>query len=244
MRINKFLSQCGFGSRRKTEELITEGLVKVNGQLCMELSTDIDPANDTVTVSGKKAVIDDERLYIVLNKPKHYLVTADDPFNRRTVFDLLPDFKGRIFPIGRLDYDSEGLLLLSNDGEFSQMIQHPTHKIPKTYKVIVKGTLDDKQIMRLRKGVELDGTMTMPAKVFVRAGKTDNTVLKMTIFEGRNRQIRRMVELVGSEVVSLKRLQVGSVKLGKLPTGMWRFLETNELRSLRFTARSTERKKK
>ncbi len=241
MRINKFLSQCGFGSRRKVEELITDGLVTVNGQPCMDLATDIDTEHDTVNVRGKNAVLDREYFYIIMNKPKHYIVTADDPFERRTVFDLLPEFKGRLFPIGRLDYDSEGLMLLTNDGEFAQMIMHPSRKIPKTYRVRIKGTLDEKQIMRLRRGIELDDGPTMPARVFVRETHASSMVLKMVIVEGRNRQIRRMIEAVGAEVTALKRTQIGNVKLGKIPQGMWRFLEPNEIRSLRFQARNKER---
>ncbi len=243
MRINKYLSQSGFGSRRKVEELITQGMVSVNGTICMDLATDIDVEKDQVTVRGKKAVVENDYFYILLNKPKHYLVTADDPFDRRTVFDLLPEFKGRLFPVGRLDYDSEGLLLLTNDGEFSQMILHPSKKIPKTYHVKIKGRLEEKQILRLRKGLELEDGMTMPAKVFVRETNDGSMTLKMVIVEGRNRQIRRMIEAVGGEVTGLKRTQIGNVKLGKIPKGMWRFLEPNEIRSLRFQARANERKK-
>ncbi len=224
------------------EELITDGFVTVNGQRCTNLSTDIDVEKDSVSVRGKKAVLDNEYFYIMLNKPKHYIVTSDDPFDRRTVFDLVPDFKGRIFPIGRLDFESEGLLFLTNDGEFSQMILHPSKKIPKTYRVRIKGILDEKQIMRLRRGIELEDGPTKPAKVFVRETRENSMVLKMVIVEGRNRQVRRMLEAVGVEVTALKRTQIGNVKLGKMPTGMWRFLEPNEIRSLRFQARTNERK--
>ena len=232
MRINKFLAQCNLGSRRQVEEFIISGKITVNGSVCKELSRQIDPENDVVKFAGKHISILPEKIYLMMNKPKSYLVTHRDDFGRKTVYNLLPDFKTHLFAIGRLDFQSEGLLLLTNDGDFANKIIHPRYKLPKVYKVTVKGTIFKEQIQKLQKGVTIEGKKTLPATVFIKAKTVEKTVLRMTIFEGRKRQIRRMIKIVGSEVLELKRLQIGDVKLGKLPLGMWRMLKPSEVISL------------
>ncbi len=232
MRINKFLAKADIASRRQAEELVIAGLVKKNGKTVTDLSEDVNVEEDIITVRNIQVTLQTEKIYIMMNKPKGYLVTARDDFNRKTVFELLPDFGGRIFSIGRLDYQSEGLLLLTNDGDFANRVIHPKFKLPKIYKVKCSGYLKEDQIAKLRNGVIFDGKKTMPAKVFVKARSATSTVLRMTIFEGRKRQIRRMLKCVGSEVSELKRLQIGKVSLNKLSVGMWRYLEPREIEAL------------
>ena len=170
----------------------------------------------------------------MLNKPIGYLVTADDPFERKTVFDLLPKFKEHVFPIGRLDKNSEGLLLLTNDGDFAQKVTHPSKKLPKTYLVKAKGRIYFRQLRELREGVQLEDGKTLPAKVFIKSyNKAQNlTKIRMVIYEGKNQQIRRMLKAVGSSVIELKRVQIGEINIGKMPIGEWRYLKEKEVRSI------------
>ncbi len=233
MRLNKFLAACNLGSRRSVEKLIYEGKIKVNGKICKEPGKQIDINKDEVFFNNEKLQLPNKNIYIMLNKPVHYLVTTKDSFGRKTVYDLLPDFGLHLFPIGRLDYNSEGLLLFTTDGEFANNIIHPRYKLEKSYKVKVKGYINESQLKMLRNGVKIDGKMTLPAKVFVKKRTKEETILRMIITEGRKRQIRKMIKTVGSEVLSLKRLQIGDVKLGKLPNGMWRFLLPSEVESLK-----------
>jgi len=233
VRINKFLAECNLGSRRSVEKLIEERRVSVNDNICCDLSTSIDPDNDTVKLDNKIITSKKEYVYIILNKPPKYIVTKKDEFNRKTVYDLLPVFKSNIVPVGRLDYETEGLLILTDDGEFANKITHPKSKIEKVYKVTINGYLSNDDLIRLQKGVEIDRKLTLPAKVFLKDRTANNTVIRMTISEGRNRQVRRMIEAVGLSVLKLKRLQVGNIKLGKLPVGMWRELTQREINSLR-----------
>ena len=232
VRINKFLASCNLGSRRKVEEFILAGRVKVNGKIVTDLSFQVDQNIDNVEFDNKLLKLSKETIYLMLNKPVKYLVTAKDDFNRRTVFDILPDFKTHLFTVGRLDYMSDGLLLLTNDGDFADKIIHPRNKLPKVYKVTIKGKLDRSALDKLRSGVTIDGKKTKPAIVFVNSSNENKSVLKMTIFEGRKRQIRYMIKTVGSEVQELRRLQIGDVKLGSLPIGMWRILKPKEVESL------------
>ena len=233
MRINKFLAKCNLGSRRAVEELVKNGEIAVNGNLCFDLTTQIDPENDEVEFKGKKILPKNEKIYLMLNKPKKYLVAHQDAFDRKTVYELLPDFDVHLFAVGRLDYMSEGLLLLTSDGDFANKIIHPRYKLPKVYKVLVKGNLDNEQLQKLRDGIVIEGKKTQPAIVFVKNRSQGKIQLRMTIFEGRKRQIRRMIGKIDGEVLELKRLQIADVKLGKLPTGMWRMLKPNEVLSLR-----------
>ena len=229
MRINKYLAKCNVGSRRKVEEYITSGRVKINGNIVKDLSYQVDEIKDNVEFDNKTLNFISDKIYIMLNKPKNYLVSSKDDFDRKTVFDLIPDFGAHLFAIGRLDYMSEGLLLLTSDGDFANQIIHPRYKLPKVYKVKVKGILDEKQLGKLRNGVMIAGKKTQPAIVKVKTINEKNMIIRMTIFEGRKRQIRYMLRNVGSEVLELKRLQIGNLSLGNLPVGMWRVLKPNEV---------------
>lgn len=233
VRINKFLAQCNLGSRRSVEKLILNGEIKLNGQVLKDLSVQVDPEKDKVEHKDKIISIKkQDKIYLMLNKPKGYLVSTKDDFDRKLIYDLLPDFDTSLFYIGRLDYMSEGLLLLTNDGDFAEKIIHPRYKLPKVYKVKIKGKIADADIDKLRSGIVLNGKKTKPSLVFVNNVKNNTTTLKITIFEGRKRQIRYMLKSVGSEVLELKRLQIGNVKLNKLPLGMWRMLKPSEVSSL------------
>ena len=243
VRINKYLAQCNLGSRRSVEKLILDKKISVNDEIVTSLSLQIDPANDTIKFEGTKVVPKTENIYLMLNKPKKYLVSKKDDFDRRLIYDLLPDFGTNLFYIGRLDYMSEGLLLLTNDGDFAEKIIHPKYKLEKVYKVKIKGKISDANIDQLRTGIILNGKKTKPAIVFVNSVKNNTTTLKITIFEGRKRQIRYMLKSVGSEVLELKRLQIGNVKLNKLPLGMWRMLKPSEVTSLLQTSKINTKRK-
>ncbi|MCD4829502.1 MAG: rRNA pseudouridine synthase [Candidatus Cloacimonetes bacterium] len=232
LRINSFLARSGLGSRRHVESLVTGGRVTVNGAVCTDLATQVRPDMDEVRVNGKQVRPTRERICVMLNKPPGYVVSARDEFGRKTVFDLLPQFPAPVHAVGRLDRDSEGLLLLTSDGNLSQRLLHPSHKVEKTYKVTCTGRLTRENIETLRNGVALDDGKTLPARVFIKQRSETKTVLRMVIREGRNRQIRRMIEAIGSSVTSLKRLQVGTLKLGRLPAGMWRPLMPREIEQL------------
>lgn len=231
VRINKFLAKCNLGSRRNVEELVLSGRIKIDGKIVKTLSAQIDPQGNMVTLDDKVLQLPTENIYIMLNKPMKYLVSAKDDFDRKTVFDLLPDFKTHLFAIGRLDYMSQGLLLLTNDGDFADRIIHPRNKLPKVYKVTIKDKLSISALKQLRSGVMIDGKLTRPAIVYQK-NSSGKSILRITIFEGRKRQIRYMIKAVGSQVLDLKRLQIGEVKLGNLPIGMWRSLKPNEIKSL------------
>lgn len=170
----------------------------------------------------------------MLNKPKNYLVTSKDEFGRKTVFDLLPDFKTRLFPIGRLDKDSTGLLLMTNDGDFAQKILHPKNKIPKLYKVEIKGEIGKGDVDKIRDGVLLDNKKTLPCRVFIKKVSKQSSILKIELYQGRKRQIRRVFEKIGFEVIGLKRVKIGNLKIAKLPLGMWRFLNFREVKNLKY----------
>jgi 23S rRNA pseudouridine2605 synthase len=229
LRINQFLAQCGLGSRRHVEDLVLKGRITVNGQPCKKLSTQVDPNRDDVLLDGKLLRLPRERIFIMMNQPTGYVVTASDEFGRKTVFDLLPKFPAPIHAIGRLDKDTEGLLLFTSEGDLTQKLLHPSRKVEKTYKVTCAGRIDREQLEALRKGVKLSDGPTQPARVFIKMRDDNHTVLRFTITEGRNRQVRRMIEAVGSSVTSLKRLQVGPIKLDRLPVGMWRPLMPREV---------------
>ncbi|MCK4956936.1 MAG: rRNA pseudouridine synthase, partial [Candidatus Cloacimonetes bacterium] len=236
-----YLAKCNVGSRRSVEKLIVDGRIKVNGEVISNLAHQINEETDEVKFDNKTIEYVEDKIYIMLNKPKNYLVSGRDDFDRKTVFDLLPDFGAHLFAIGRLDYMSEGLLLLTTDGDFANKIIHPRYKLPKLYKVKVKGVLEQDQIQKLRDGVMIEGKKTKPAFVKEKSKGENSSVLKITIFEGRKRQIRYMLKKVGSEVLELKRLQIGDVKLGTLPIGMWRVLKPNEVLTL---IRLSERKQR
>lgn len=231
MRINKFLAKAGLGSRRSVEQLVLAGKIKVNDKVITKLSTKVDAKRDTVTYNGKILSIPEKEVYIMLNKPPGYIVTADDPFNRKTVFELLPEFSLRIFPVGRLDKNSRGLLFFTNNGKWANRIIHPGQKITKIYHVQVKGKMSHAAIKQLRSGIKLDDFITQPTRVFFRGYKKsqDLTKLKFYLSEGKKRQIRRMIKHVGSSVVDLRRVRIGKIKLGNLPEGYWRYLTEKEI---------------
>lgn len=233
MRINKYLASCGVASRRKVEKIIIEGRVKVNDKVCTNLATDISP-DDLVEVNGKMVQLPSTFEYYMLNKPKGYVSSVSDDRKRKTVIDLI-DTKARIFPVGRLDYDSEGLLLLTNDGELTYKLTHPKNEITKTYTVKIEGGIDNQQITKLQNGVVIDGHKLSPCIVKVKEQNSDFTKLEVIIHEGRNREIRKMFETINKNVVMLKRTKIADLKLGSLNRGEYRKLtqkEVNYLKSL------------
>jgi len=231
MRIQKFLSECGVASRRASEKLVEQGCVTVNGVLAT-IGQDVDELSDIVKVNGKLVKKSEKKLYIMLYKPLGVVSTSSDDRGRKTVIDLIKnDINERMFCVGRLDYNTEGLLILTNDGDFANKISHPKNKITKTYLARVKGGVITKEdITKLRNGVFLDDGKTAPAKVYVEDVYSDNTTLvKISINEGRNRQIRRMFDAINHPVLDLKRIEIGGVSLGNLPYGKWRHLSKSEI---------------
>lgn len=232
-RLQKFLSECSVASRRKSEELIKQGKVKVNGKVA-SLGDKVDPKKDTVTVSGKKVIAVKQKYYIMLNKPRGYVTTMSDELGRKCVAELVSDVGATVYPVGRLDRDSEGLLLLTNDGAFANAVMHPRKHVPKTYRVTLRSDISKEQVEKLENGVDIehDGRETLPAEVRILEKSAERSVLEITIYEGRNRQIRKMCENVGLEVIRLKRNAVGSIKLGMLKVGKWRELTDDEVHRL------------
>ncbi len=231
IRLQKFLSEAGVASRRKAEEMIRSGAVKVNGAVA-QIGDSVDPKKDTVTVKGKKVIKQGEKRYILLNKPRGYVTTTDDDLGRKCVLELVKDVKERIYPVGRLDRVSEGALIMTNDGAFANAMMHPSKHVPKTYRVTVRPEPTAEQVDILATGVELDGRMTAPADVYVISKEEGRAVLEIVLREGRNRQIRRMCESQNLEVARLRRIAVGPIKLGMLQTGQWRDLTPAEVESL------------
>ena len=237
IRLQKYISMCGIASRRAAEEMITAGRVRVNKGIVTELGSKVDEDNDKVYVDGKQIKPVRKKYYIALNKPAGYVTTVSDQFDRRKVVDLTGDIEERLYPVGRLDYDSEGLLFLTNDGDFTQAVTHPSKRVDKTYKAIVKGLPDFTDVTKLSRGIVLDGKKTEPAQVSLTGSEENTSELTITIHEGRNRQIRRMCEALGYEVIKLTRTSVGGVKLGRLPRGKWRHLTERELELLGYTVK-------
>ena len=236
-RLQKILSAAGIASRRLSEELIVQGRVSVNGRTVTELGTKADPAVDEIKVDGRRIKTEQRRRYVLLNKPRGYITTRSDPEGRPTVMDLMKAVKEYIYPVGRLDYDSEGLLLLTNDGELAARLTHPRHEVEKVYEARVKGVPDDKALDRLARGVPIDGRRTAPAKIrasepFAR-GSGEQTIVEISIHEGRQRQVRKMFEAVGHPVVRLKRVRIGPLEDPAMPVGHWRELTPKEVAQLR-----------
>lgn len=234
VRLQKIIADSGICSRRKAEELIAQGRVKINGRPC-KVGDKADPIKDIVSIDGERVVFERKKTYryIMLNKPRGYVTTMSDELDRKCVTELLDGVDARVYPIGRLDKNSEGLLLFTNDGNFANEIMHPSKHITKTYRVTVRPDVDDEVLVKLSEGVVIDGRKTLPCTVLVLDKQPGRTVLQMTISEGRNRQIRKMCEAVGLEVARLKRTAVGPIKLGMLKPGTWRDLKPEELRALR-----------
>lgn len=235
VRLQKFLSEAGVASRRKSEELINAGFVRVNNRVA-KIGESVDPKRDTVTVHGKRVARTNNLYYILLNKPRGYVTTMSDDLGRKCVTELVSDIKERIYPVGRLDKVSEGALLLTNDGEFANAMMHPSHHVSKTYRVTVRSEVTKEQLQKLSDGVEIEGRMTAPADAYIIEHSEGRTVLEIVLYEGRNREIRRMCEAVDLEVARLKRTAVGSVQLGTLPVGKYRDLTEQEIKALLHTA--------
>ncbi len=227
------MAEQGVASRRKSEDLIRAGKVKVNGHVA-EIGMKINPYKDLVTVGKQKLTNFKNRkmVYVMLNKPRGYVTTVSDELGRKTVMDLLPDFGCRIYPVGRLDKDSEGLLLLTNDGSFTNCMTHPSHEYAKVYRVTVRPAVNDDILFNLRNGIEIDGRMTAPCEVTVLTEEENRVVLEFILHEGRNRQIRKMCESQGLEVARLKRISIGPVKLGMLKQGDYRELSEQDVKKL------------
>jgi 23S rRNA pseudouridine2605 synthase len=231
-RLQKYLARCGVASRRASEQIIAAGRVRVNGAVASEPGTTIDPDRDRIDVDGWSIQPPARQSYIVLNKPIGVVSTASDPRGRRTVVDLVPDV-ARLYPVGRLDYESEGLIILTDDGDLAMHLTHPRHTVEREYRALVRGNPTDAVLARLSRGIELDGKRTAPA-TFERVGEhPDGVWVRVILREGRNRQIRRMFESAGLDVVRLVRVRVGSLLLGDLAPGAWRELSAAEVAALR-----------
>ena len=231
MRLQKYLAQCNVASRRAAEQFITDGRVRVNGKVVTELGTKV-CEGDFVEVDGSPVYAEKKKYYIMLNKPEGFVTTASDENGRSTVLDLIDDIDARLYPVGRLDINTEGLLLLSNDGDFTLKVTHPRHKLDKTYRVIVSGIPNHFEIEKLERGVYIDGKRTAPAKAKLLSADKQNGLIELTIHEGRNRQVRKMMEAIGYKVLYLQRVAIGNIVLGNLPLGKWRHLNPNEVKYL------------
>jgi len=235
-RLQKLLARAGLGSRRACEDLIRAGRVTVNGETVTRLGVKARPADD-IRLDGRPVTIPEDRIYLIVNKPPGYVTTRDDPQGRPTVMELVPEqVRDRVFPVGRLDQDSTGLLLLTDDGELTQRLLHPKHHIPKEYLADVEGTPSEAQLRRLRSGIELEDGLTQPAEVMLVAQGGGESRLRITITEGRNRQVRRMFAAIGHPVRRLKRVAIGPIRLGELSLGASRRLSEGQLQALREAA--------
>ena len=231
MRINKYLSGCGLDSRRKCEQLVLDGRVKVNGKKVTDLATDVNDY-DIVEVDGHYVTLKEKKTYIMLNKPKGCVTTVSDDKGRKTVLDFVK-VKTRVYPVGRLDYDTEGLLLLTDDGDLANVIMHPRNAVKKTYSVRIEGEISDAELKKLRNGVEFGGVKYSPAEVKVVDFEKGETKLTVTVVEGKNHEIKNMLEAVGKSVSFLKRVSIGELKVGGLKRGEWRYLKPEEIAYLK-----------
>lgn len=227
-RLQKYMARCGVASRRKCEEIILSGKVRVNGITVSELGVKVDINKDKVEYDGKTIFPEEKKLYIMLNKPEGYITSAKDEKNRKTVIDIIK-VDERIYPIGRLDYDSSGLLLLTNDGDIYNKIIHPRVKIMKEYIAFISGEIKKSELEKLEKGIDIGGYITAPAIAELLSYEKGNSFIKIGIYEGKNRQIRRMCSAINHEVISLKRTAIGKIQLGKLKKGEYRYLTKEEL---------------
>lgn len=231
LRLQKYLSQCSVASRRKAEELIEQGKVKINGRKAI-LGDKVDPVHDKVTVFGKPIKNNDTKMYVMLHKPRGFVTTMSDEQGRRCVADLVADAGVRLYPVGRLDRNSEGLLFMTNDGEFTNILIHPKRHVSKIYRVTVKGKVTEEQIDKMAAGMKLEEYTTQPCDIGFIEKHEDRTVLRFTLYEGKNREIRKLCEAVGLEVIRLKRVEIAGIKLGMLPQGRWRELTEKEVKRL------------
>jgi 23S rRNA pseudouridine2605 synthase len=230
-RLQKILAKAGIASRRRAEELIRNGRIQVNGQIVREMGCKTDPAIDVVTFDGKP-ILFEEKVYILLNKPAGYVTTLSDPQGRPVVSDLIADIPLRLFPVGRLDLETEGALLMTNDGELGNAILHPSFEVNKTYEALVQGSPSADQLQRLARGVDIDGVRTRPAKLRVLQRSKDRTQVEVVIHEGKKRQVRKMFQAVDHRVLHLTRTAYGNLRLGALPLGKYRILGPNDLKKI------------
>jgi 23S rRNA pseudouridine2605 synthase len=231
IRIQRLLSQAGIASRREAEKLIQEGRVTVNGNKVFKLGTKVEPDQDKIKVDNKLVSLP-KKTYIILNKPKRCITSVHDPQGRPVITDLLPELGKRVFPVGRLDYDTEGLILLTNDGDLAQKLQHPKYEIPRTYLVKIKGKLESADLMSLAKGIKLEDGFILPAKVKVIKKGNNNSWVEITVNEGRNHLVKRMFARLGFPVLKLMRIRFDGLTLQKLPPGHYRFLNHREVTKL------------
>lgn len=232
IRLNKYMADCGVDSRRNCDKIILEGRVRVNRKLVNELGFMVNEDNDTVTVDGRKIVLKSKNVYIMLHKPKGYVTTVKDEKERKTVMELV-DVKARVYPVGRLDYDTEGLLILTNDGDLTYKLTHPKYEVTKKYVARIEGEIEERDLEQLRRGVEVDGKKTAPAKAKLVEKYDDGCKVELTIHEGRNHQVKKMFEAIGKNVVFLKRTEMGEIRLGGLGRGKWRHLNDKEIAYLK-----------
>jgi pseudouridine synthase len=237
IRLNKYLADAGVASRREADRMISEGRVCVNGETVDVLGVQVDGEKDKIEVDGKAVKRPQKKVYLMLNKPPGYLVTARDPFRRPTIMELLPRLKNRVFPVGRLDFDSEGLVLFTNDGELAHRLMHPSYQVIKEYRVRIDSKPDRSTLATLEKGISLDGKKTAPAKFRVLATTLKGTLVLARLHEGRKRELRRMFEYMGFRVMALKRIKLGSLHLGHLKKGEWRYLTREEVARLKSKVR-------
>lgn len=229
VRLQKYLADCGIASRRKAEELIISGKVKVNGVLVTELGVKIDPNKDKIFYNNEIIKSEKKKIYILLNKPKGYISASKDQFDNPSILHLIKDIKERIFPVGRLDKDTTGALILTNDGDFSYKLTHPKHEIGKTYIAEITGRPTDEEMRMFAKGVYIDGRKTYPAKIRIVKETKKGSIVEIIIHEGRNRQVKKMCEEIGYKVVSLHRQAIGSISIDGVKEGNYRFLKDNEI---------------
>ena len=227
VRLQKFIADSGIASRRKAEELIKEGRVKVNGNIVTTMGVKV-RLDDIIEVDDDTINIEKTKRYLMLNKPSGYITSANDQFKRPTVYEFLKDIKERVFPVGRLDYNTSGLLLLTSDGDFSYKITHPKNKIKKVYIAKLSGMPDKKDIEKFKTGIEIEGRMTSHAGFEIISADKKTSTAKITIHEGRNRQVRKMCDAIGHTIIKLKRTEIGQIKLGNLEEGRWRELLPEE----------------
>lgn len=234
IRLQKYLADCGIASRRKSEELIKQGQVKVNGKTITELGTKVIPNKDSVEYNGKKIELKKEYVYILLNKPIGYVTTVKDQFNRDSVLDLVKTNK-RLVPVGRLDMYTSGALILTNDGNFVYKVTHPKHEIEKTYTVTIIGIVKKEEVEKLKKGVEIEDYITKPAKVKILKidEEKNQSRLEITIHEGKNRQVRKMCEAIGHKVLALHRSKIAGIDVKDIPLGKWRYLNSKEVNKIK-----------
>lgn len=233
MRLQKYMALCGIASRRKSEKIILEGRVKVNGKVINELGVKIEPEKDTVIVDGKTIKMEEKKVYIMLNKPIGYVTTIKDEFNRNKVIDLIDGVEERIYPVGRLDYDTSGLLLLTNDGEMTYKLTHPSNEVKKIYIGKVRGVPTEAELEKFRNGLKIDNYITAKAEIKILKEGKGCSLLVMEIHEGRNRQIRKMCAAINHPIIKLKRVAIGKLKLGDLKLGDWRYLKNKEVEYLK-----------